>query len=73
MNSHRSIIAGRLCITTTEQAVGAPIVDGCFTRDAKGNQYVGRCILLWPWKKNQFGERSGRAIVFAWRRGAYVC
>lgn len=59
---------GRLIITWTVQPSGAAVVDEAFTRDAEGNRYVSRAILLRPWKRNRWGEpKLQRALVVGWR------
>lgn len=62
---HRAVILGRLVVTTTMQAQGAPIVDRCSGGTADGRWYRGRAILLKPWLR---GERSirARALVVGW-------
>ena len=61
---------GRLIVTTCHNGAGAPIVDDSFIHDQEGNEYVGKSILLTPWRKNEYGERRRqRALTIGWRRG----
>lgn len=65
----RSWIIGRLVVSTTHQASGAPIVDRAFTRDEQGRTYAGVAIHLSPWRRNCYGDRDlGLALVLGWRR-----
>lgn len=60
---------GRLIVTTYHNGTGAPIVDDAFVRDQEGNEYVGKSILLTPWRKNEYGEhRRQLALTIGWRR-----
>ena len=60
---------GRLIVTTCRNAAGAPIVDDAFSHDSEGREYVGKAILLTPWRKNAYGEHERqRALVVGWRR-----
>lgn len=50
-------------VTTCFQSQGAPIVDSCHIQDEDGNRYKGIAIHLFPWRKNQYGDREmGRAL-----------
>lgn len=65
----KSIIIGKLCITTTIQGGGAPFIDKAFTRDDKDRKYAGVAILLTPWRKEKHGENLlQRALVVCWRK-----
>ena len=52
----RSLVVGPICITTTIQGSGAPLIDKCLTCAIDGTLYKGVAILLSPWKRNSYGE-----------------
>lgn len=39
---------GRLFVTTTGQAQGAPLIDRGFTRELEGQLRVGACVVIRP-------------------------
>lgn len=65
----RAWVIGRLCVTSCNQAQGAPWVDRCWSRTPSGECFAGIAILLTPWRRNRFGETlMQRALVIGWRR-----
>ena len=65
----KSIIIGRLLLTTCNQGAGAPIIDRCRSRTDDGAVFDGRAIHLAPWRRDRYGtRRQGLALVMGWRR-----
>jgi hypothetical protein len=66
---YRGYRFGRLLLTTCRQPTGAPFVDDSFSHDLEGNEYVGKSVLLAPWRRNEYGEHARqRAFTVGWRR-----
>jgi hypothetical protein len=59
---------GRFLITTTQQAAGAPRVDGGRAHSGDGRHYGVYTILLTPWRRTAHGERPPQiALVVGWQ------
>lgn len=59
----KAIVLGRLVLTVTNQASGAPIIDECAGRTRENRAWRGRAIHLSPWRKNRYGDRErGKAL-----------
>ena len=64
----RSIILGRLLLTTCNQGAGAPIIDRSRST-GDGSIFDGYAIHLSPWRRDEYGtRRSSLALVIGWRR-----
>jgi hypothetical protein len=56
---NKTCTVGRLVLTISRQAEGAPVIDGCTTHAVDGWSATGWCIRL--------RRTPGRALVVAWR------
>lgn len=66
MSGHRAVVLGRVVISTTMQASGAPVVDRCLTWDQKTHKsYRGWAILLKLWRARTAKTIRSRALVVA--------
>lgn len=65
---NRSLILGKLLVTTGMQGGGAPFVDKCRSAAEDGRVFWGVMILLTPWRRNRFGESlPQRGLVLGWQ------
>ena len=54
--TNRSLILGKLLVTTAMQAGGTPFVDKCRSEATDGRVFWGVPILLSPWRRNRYGD-----------------
>lgn len=65
---------GRFLITTTQQAAGAPLVDGGRAHAGDGRRYGVYIVLLTPWRRTTFADRPiQRALVVGWQNARVPC
>lgn len=68
MTGNRSIILGRLLITTAMQGAAAPFADQCRSEAKDGRVFWGWLILLTPWRRDRYGESlPQRGLVIGWQ------
>ena len=69
MRTRKGYKLGRVLVTTTIQAQGAPFIDCACAKDGDGLNYRAIAILLTPWRRNRFGESEIQtALVIGLRR-----
>lgn len=61
----RSIVLGRLLVTTTVNAAGAPLLDHASARDGAGRFWRGTAVYLAFWRRRE--RPPGLALVLGWR------
>jgi hypothetical protein len=68
-NKLKGLKIRRLIFTTCIQSCGAPFIDQAFVTDDEGNRYKGIAILMFPWRRNKYGESQlQKAFVVGWQK-----
>jgi len=66
--NRRSIILGRVVVTTCMQGSGAPVIDRATVHAKTGQHFRGWAVLLKPWRRRTDATVRSRALVIGIER-----